>query len=476
MVSEKEGELFPEDEEEELGELAKGKFGGKCSYMITMDAPQASVEANYFGLLSLLERKFPFGSTYDGVKGHIEKIKDIYMASETSAYFGMVEQRKGAQQDKFQQIMANIGQMVKTLFQLLRELRIIDERLEYYDKSMAGDKAAEVALKGIWTDMVEGGAKSPGSVLGLAAQVGFVTLPDLFFSTHPKSADDVEKAVIKWKKGGFNRKVREVLMRKLKQYMTWKEKTYKELKTGQVFKLKYMRQHYHVIKAYLNWMRPYLRNIKRLQMKSAETDKDVMAAFDTSKIELEILAIKHFYTTDMHPDANVEYKFKKQFPCIRVRIEFVAMPQMSFQQEGFQRGALHVGKTKVYIEGFVTDKEQLDKYKKSIEDEDFELLAAVNESITALKDDLEYYLEKAGDLKKEEKEVEEVRPGILSPFKSLIDGAKEIFGLPVESKSTLFGGSKNLIPGEAGAAAGIAKNEAYILYKIFKKQNRMFTE
>jgi len=474
---EEEEELFPEREEVKLGKPVGGKFGGLCNYRIIMDAPQSSVEASYFGILSLLERRFPFGTNYDGVKGYIEKIKDIYMASETSAYFGMVEQRKGAQQDKFQQIMANIGQMVKTLFQLLRELRIIDERLEYYDKSMAGDRAAEVALKGIWTDMVEGGAKSPGSVLGLASQVGFVTLPDLFFSTHPKDADSVEKAVIKWKEGGFNRKVREVLMRKLKQYMVWKEKTYDELKTGQTFKLKYMRQHYHVIKAYLNWMRPYLRNIQRLQMGSAKHDKDVMAAFDTSKIELEILAIKRFYDEDLHPDAKVEHKFKTVFPCIRIRIEFVAMPQLSFQQEGFQRGAIHAGKAKIHIEGFVSDKETLDNYKKSIEAEDFELLAAVDDSIMALKEDLEYYLEKAGDLKKEEKEEKEKSPGILSPFKSLFDGVKEIFGLPVSAKSELIGGKKKkVLLGEPPAASAIVMNDAYALYKIFKKENRMFTE
>ena len=457
----------------EPGKLVDGKFGGKARYMITMDAPQASVEANYFGILQLLERKFPFGSNYADDNGFILKIKDIYTAGETSAYFGMVEQRKGAQQEKFQQIMGNVGQMVKTLFQLLRELRIIDERLDYYEKSMAGDKAAEVALKSIWVDMVEGGAKNPGSVLGLASQVGFVTLPDLFFEVNPKSGDTIEREVGKLKAGGFNRKVREVLMRKLKQYMTWKDKTYKELKTGQAFKLKYMRQHYHVIKVYLNWLRPYLRNVKRLQMQATEADKDIMAAFDTSKIELEILAIKKTYEKEVTPGNKDKFKFKNSFPCLRVQLTFVAMPQLAYQQEGFQRGAVHVGKTQIIIEGFVTTKEKLKKYRKSIDEEDFELLTAVNESIGALKEDLEYYLEKAGELKKDKPEEKQKSEGILAPFKSLVDGFKEIAGIPT-------GGKKNkkekVDPGEAGAAKGAAKAESYVLYKIFKKQNRMFTE
>ena len=151
--------------------------------------------------------------------------------------------------------MANVGNMVKTLFQLIREMRIMEERLEYYGRSEKGEEAAEVALKSVWVDMVEGGGKNPGSVIGLAMNVGFVTLPDLFYSIHPKKIEDVEKEVQKLSES-FNRKVREVLARKLKQYLIWKQKTYQELLVGKKFKLKYLRQHYHVIKIYLNWLRP----------------------------------------------------------------------------------------------------------------------------------------------------------------------------------------------------------------------------
>jgi len=453
------------------GNPADGKFGGQSKYTLIVDSPQQGVETNYFSILKLLEGQKPFGSSYSGDYGRVEKIKDVYTAGESSAYWGMTEQRKSAQQDKFQQIMANVGQMVKSLFQLLRELRIMDERLEYYTKSYEGDKAAEVALKSIWVDMVEGGAKNPGSVIGLATQVGFVTLPDLFFSVHPKKSEGVEKEVDKLKKGGFNRKVREVLMRKLKQYLVWKEKTYDELQKGQQFKLKYMRQHYHVIKIYLNWLRPYLRNIKRLQMKSTEGDKDIMAAFDTSKVELEILAIKQKADFEISPGNKEEKTFQHFFPCIRVRITFVSMPQMAYQQEGFQRGAIHVGKTTIVIEGFVVTEESLVEYKKSIEDDDFELLAAVDASILALKDDLEYYLEKAGEIKKGEGK--EKKESVFSPLVSLYGGFKELLGLPQASKRE---GKKKAPKDEAGVAGGVVKAEAYLVYKLFKNLNKFFTE
>jgi len=357
--------MFLEKREKEIlpGELIKtGKFGtGISEYKLVVDSSQAGVEEKYFWIIRYLEKTSPYGRDYYGDKGQIFKVKDIYTAGETSSYWGSIEQRRAAQIDKFQQIMANVGNMIKALFQLLRELRIIDERLEYYERGYKGEEAAEVSLKSIWVDMVEGGAKNPGSVTGLAVQVGFVTLPDFFYTVHPKKIDDVEREVEKLEEGGINRKVREVLARKLKQYLIWKEKTYRELKIGKDFKLKYMRQHYHVIKLYLNWLRPYLRNIQRLQMKETFSDKDIIAAFETSKIELEILAVKYKYLADVPYGHKEEREFKTFFPCVQLKIDFVAIPELTFQQD-FQRGAVHRGRTTILIRGIVATKEQLQTF------------------------------------------------------------------------------------------------------------------
>ena len=62
----------------------------------------------------------------------IDKITDTFSASENSSFFGTSQQRVGLQQDKVSQYLATIGKMIKELFQLVRELRIIDERLGYY--------------------------------------------------------------------------------------------------------------------------------------------------------------------------------------------------------------------------------------------------------------------------------------------------------------------------------------------------------
>ncbi|MBI1973002.1 hypothetical protein HYS50_03280 [Candidatus Woesearchaeota archaeon] len=478
--------LFVAKEEQKFkGDLAndkvleKGKHGlGKAQYKLIMDSPLTGVEGTYFWVIRQMEERPPFGLNYAGEGGRIEKIKDIYTAGETSSYWGMAEQRKGVQQEKFQQLMANIGQLLKTLFQLIRELRIIDERLQYYEEEKEGKKPAQVALKSIWVDMVEGGSKNPASVLGLGSQVGFVTLPDLFFETDvhaAKDAKDVEREVDKLQ--SFNRKIREVLGRKLAQYIYWREKTYEELIKGQQFKLKYMRQHYHVIRLYLNWLRPYLKNVQRLEMQRIDkygmqgtNQYDIIAAFETSKIELEVLGIKTKYEAEGEYGKETK-EFKEFFPVVRVQFSYVAMPEIAFQAEG-QRGAIHRGRTVIIIDAFVATKEDLEEYKKKIEGEDLELLTAVDESILALKDDLEKYLLKAEQVKKKEEEKQgEKGESVFAPFKHMFLGFRDLAGIPTKERKT-----KGKHRGEKSQAEEIAKTDAYLIYNIYKKTHGMFTE
>lgn len=447
-----------------LGKSLDPKQGKKRMHMI-MQGMHTGIEKYYFWMLNYMSAK----ETYFGLGLDVQKIRDIYGATETSSYWGNIEARKGAQQDKVSQFLATIGKMTKDTFQMLRELRILDERIEYYIKGEEGDESAEIALKGTWIDMVEGGAKNPASVYGLAAQVGFVILPDLFFKVNPKNADDVDKAVDRLKGEGINRKVREVLARKLKQYMIWREKTRKELTTRKNFMLKYLRQHFNVIKMYISWVRPYLRNIRRLQMKGEDTDVNLVTAFESSKIELELLGIrKQCMISTPRGDTNVDtpFKFEKYFPCILVKFKFVTIPQMAYQQE-YQRGAIHAGRTEIFIEPYVVTEKDIEEYKQEKDKEDMELISSLNEAMDALRDELTHYLEEAGELiKKEESKKEEKKENVLAPLASAFKGFGEMFGA--------LGGPKkrrDVFVDEKGQAKSEAKQMAWTAYDVFKKAN-----
>ena len=346
------------------------------------------------------------------------KIQDVFAASEHSAFSGVAMQRLGLYQDKVSQFLATIGKMIKELFQLVREIRIIDERLELYLKSNQGDEAAEISLKGYWIDLVEGGAKNPASVYGMSRELGFVTLPDLFFAAPPMASAEVDNYVSKLK---FNRKLKEVLSRKLKTYLIWREHTFKEHQTRRIFTIKYLRQDYDIIKMYMMWVKPYLRTIKRIQMDQEKTESHrLIAAFEGSLIEIETLAMRSFAGGKVLAIMNCHFDYRSR-------------PEMKYVQEGYQRGPIHVGRTIMTFRTYMWTKEQLEQYKKFRAKEDFELLGMIDSSVqaayTSLGEELEKYLAEAGEeFGKQTPKGKPKLPSILDPFASIFKGAGELGG------------------------------------------------
>ncbi len=392
-------------------------------YRLFIEGYNISIEEPYFWLLHYLRWFHSFH--------HIDKITDIFAAAENSSFFGTSQQRLGIQQDKVSQFLATIGKMVKELFQLVRELRILDERLGYYYDSYTdspSSESAEITLKGIWIDMVEGGAKNPASVYGMAREVQFITLPDLFFSTHPKKQEDVDE-VVERDRGEFNRKVREVLKRKLRTFLAWKEATFEELKNRRKFTLKYLRQHYEIIKMYMAWVRPYLKNIQRLHMDQSKMETpDILVAFETSMIEVEILAKKPQKTIRIaNRDVSV-------YQVILLHFWFRTRPEMSYTQEGYQKGPLHVGRVQMHFRAYAWTDDEIETYKKMREQEDFNLLglidASVKAAMEALGDELMRYLEEAGEeVKEEEKKKEEEKAKNVSAIKRTYQSFFNMFRL-----------------------------------------------
>ena len=433
-------------------------------YRMHYEGYNISIEEPYFWVLHYLRY-------YSGFP-EVIKITDVFAAAENSAFFGASQQRLGLQQDKVSQFLATIGKMVRELFQLVRELRVLDERLGYYHDSFTSSRSsesAEITLKGIWVDLVEQGAKNPASVYGMAREVQFTTLPDLFFSTHPKKQQDVDE-VVESERGAFNRKVREVLKRKLRTFLAWKEHTFDEMKNRRVFTLKYLRQHYEVIRMYMHWVRPYLRNIQRLQLDQSKTERaDLVVAFESSMVEVELLAVK--------PGTG---SFKQ---CLLLNYLFRTRPEMNYSQE-YQRGPLHLGRVEIDFRVYAWKQEHIDNYKKMRENEDFQLIGlidgAVKAAMEALGDELMRYLKEAGeDMGGAEKKAAPAAKtsGNLSQLLSPFRGFAEMFGIakaheaPKPKKETQTSKYHDaLAKSQTEAATRVA---TWSIYHHFKKQHSM---
>jgi hypothetical protein len=418
-------------------------------YRVIWEVPNMSLEETYFWMLHYLR-------DWGYVK--VVKTTDTFAAAENSAFFGVSQQRIGLQQDKVSQFLATIGKMVKELFQLVRELRVIDERLEYYVQAMRGVESAEIVLKGIWIDMVEGGTKNPSSVYGMAREVQFTSLPDLFFSTHPKTEAEVDY-VVDVQRSGFNKSVRNVLKRKLKTFLIWKDKTLDELKTRRVFTLKYLKQHFDIIKMYMMWVKPYLHHIRRLTLDDEKVlTPDMVSAFEGSMIEVEFLAYKlpvHFASKK----ANKYYH-----TCVLVHFLYRTRPSMSYQQEGYQRGPIHVGKMEMNLRGYVWTKEQIEKFRAMRDEQDLDLMKSISESVKAameaLGDELMDYLKEAETSGKP-------APAAPKGIFERIKGKKE--EKPKKPKKI----SKMMREGEIKMAKDIFNTELFDTFKNFKKAHAM---
>jgi hypothetical protein len=378
------------------------------SYWIVWEAADMSLEAPYFWLINTIKEFFPM----------YEKLEDSFAASENSAFFGISQQRLGGQQDKVAQFLATSGKMIKELFQMVRELRIIDERLTYYNEMKLESekelekrgKSASVVLKGLFVDLVQGGGKSAASVYGMARELEFITLPDLFFDAPPfKDVAEMEKYVDGLAKD-FNDSVRRVLIRHLRSFHEWSIRTHKEHEDRRRFMLKYLEQHFQIIQMYLEWIKPYLKHVAKLTMKEENMKSiELISAFEGSMIEIEVLARNNKKIGESGANG-----------CLLASFMYRTRPDMKFVQEGYNRGPSHHGHFEVRFRIYGWSDEQVESYRRMKEMEGLELLgnvsSSVAEAMNSLGGELTKYLDEARGKKEEKKKEEEKKKSLVETF------------------------------------------------------------
>ncbi len=436
-------------------------------YKLVYEAFNMSIEEMYFWSIGHIKQDagFPF----------MVKVTDIFSASENSAFFGQSAQRLSIQEDRASSFLRGISEMVKTLFQIVRELRIIDERLDIY-KDWKKSKSADATLKGIFADFAEnkGSQMQPGSIYHLSNQVGYAVLPDLFFNTVVYNKDDVDKVVDGL---SFNKNVKSVLKRKLYQFLVWKEKTEEELNARRKFQIKYLRQHFTIIKTDMVWVKPYLRHIKRLTMSEEQLDSpDLISSFETSATEIEVIAYKPL------PKSKIN-------SAVLMTFKFTTRPVLQYRQEGGNQGPIHVGKGTMTLRSYGWTKEQIDNYKKMRENEDFELLGLVDEQLKSAMDllgkDLEDYIREAeGTLNEKEADAplkkDKLKPvnsggSVFEPFSALFSGFGEMFGLLNPKGLGLFKGASKDDSDKIKSAAKGAAGAMWMVFKNYKKSHGLLS-
>ncbi|MBI5064888.1 hypothetical protein HZA97_01505 [Candidatus Woesearchaeota archaeon] len=487
-----------EDAESDMMELAKDQmvqvFYPKPlnKYHLIYENFNTSLEPIYFWALNHLQTDLGFPNVY--------KLTDIFSASEHSSFYGAAGQRLALAQDNVQKYLALIGQFVRNdLFQLVRDIKWIKERLRYHEDSQKGLDAAEMTLKGIWVDLIDGkvqGQPVSANVFQMAQQLQFTALPDFFFGVKPKKIEDLDKEVDKL---GISLPVKNVLKRKLHQYMIWKEENFKELRQRELFELKYLRQHYNILKMYLAWVKPYLQHAERLREDLSKTSSaDLIASFEGSLIDIEIMGTAI-------PEGNKEY-----YACILLSFNYRTKPSMDYSDPSrYHRGPVHVGETTVTWRAYAWNDEDIQKFMNYKEKQDLMSLAEVDNTvkatIDAIGEDLWKYLGEAEEkIPYSEQEISDIagktgltreeaklllerkkpqeapkKQGFFEPFTAIGKGFGEIFSfsLPKGTGSSAKEAAKKAAKKdkEKKAAEGMAKKLLWVHYENFKKTHGMTT-
>jgi len=433
-------------------------------YKLIFESPEAAIEESYYWVLSQLRTDLSYS--------RFIKVTDTFAASEQSSLWGAASQRLKIQQDSVSQYMATIGNMLKNLFQLVRELRIMDERIELYDNCKKS-KSADVTLKGLYVDLVEGATKNPGSVYGLAQNVGFTILPDLFFNTHIISLDSIDQKV---ELMDYNEQVKNVLRRKLYSYVNWREKTDDEIRHRRNFQIKYLRQHWATIGMYMDWLKPYLRNVRRMHQNDKFIESvDLISAFETAITEVEFIATQQTRTGT--------------YPVILANFKYVTRPELSFQKDQYaHKGPAHNGKMEMEFRAYTWTQKQIDNYVAYRKEEGMKMFSILDESVKAAMDalgtDLEKYLEIAEEKGFKKKDNRSGIPdkakrrrtfGILGPFIAIFQGFWEIFNSLIPVGDFLPDKKKPSGPKKDKNAIKAVNATMWLCYKNYKKAHKMIT-
>ncbi|MGM5481459.1 MAG: hypothetical protein ACQESE_03535 [Nanobdellota archaeon] len=456
---------------------------------MTIEKQSASLEEMYYWCLDFLRSDLGYPM--------IEKIYDVFSASESSAQFGNTGQKQTIQQDKASQYLQYIGQFVKQLFQLVRELRVIDEKLQPY-KDWKESKSADITLKQVFSQFAEGTPQnpSPDTVYQLAQRIGYTVLPDLFFNTHIYNIKEVDREVDSGQTKEFNKQVRTVLKRKLYQFLNWKEKTERELYHRRKFLLQYLRQHWKIIQLYMSWVKPYIRTARRLASNPNHLESpEIINAFDTTRLEIEVLAKKPHSMS----------KNDGHYRCVLLNFKYTTQPKLTYDQRFQSQAVAHTGKCTLTFRSYGWHDADIDAYRKMRDRQDIDMLKALDEHISGafdyLGEEFEEYLaeaheeftteKKSENEKKKEKEAEDARElfkqknkyrkwGPLEPFLSMGEGleelAKSFFSASkadkkkMEKEEPKTGDDK-----KKGKAGGKAAKDMGILYTVYKKSHQLLS-
>ncbi|MFH1452331.1 MAG: hypothetical protein ABIF88_04105 [archaeon] len=436
------------------------------SHKMTFDSQQAQLEPIYYWLLDFIR-----DAGWD-----VEKITDNFMSSPGSGHFGEMGQRASLMQDRGMKLLVDINQVVKSVLNLIYDLKEFEIRLEHYDDARSDDKekkeAGDLALKQIWLDNVDM-KKGRGAIHQMAVELGYTTIREAFMIAN--NVDDLKK-MNKYEGGGLiNDQVLRILIPRMSEYLLWVDYSEKELRKRMSIERNYLKSQVETIKLYSSWMKPYLKAAEDLRQRGFSGDAALVNAFSTTMFELNLLGTK----SEKVPEQFGEYNLKRKYhPLILVGMKYRGRVSQRVTQGGDQHFAMG-GRVDMTFDAFALNSDELKLVKKAMEEKD--VSDSMNykgdvaaEALMELREDIEHFLSGDKDVEKAE---EKKKSEDINPFKALFSIFK--FERKSKKKNKVIEGIGDISPDnfvEKVVRANAEKTAGgwlYTVYDIYKKAHGM---
>jgi hypothetical protein len=431
-------------------------------HSLVYDSSSETLEPVYFFILDLM----------NDLGLETEKLIDNFTSSPGSGHFAELGQRATVMQQQGTKILADVNNVLKSVLNIIYDLKEFKIRLQHYDDSKTDKKeAAFLALKQIWMDKVDIN-KGNSSIKAMAlGQAGFQTLIDAFLFV--KDVKDVDKA-------DLNERVKRILRARILEFNVWLEHSEKELRKRYEIEKTYLKTQVNSLKLYSRWARPYLKAAQDLEMKERGREPALVKAFNTIILELTLLGKKKIDVREEALSGNLPKDFEKiktkdYYSCVLVNFKFRGIPQRISQQAHYVFG----GRAEISFKAYVLNEDEIKKLNEELEASDINdvlrlIEGATSESLDQLQEEINFFLEE-----KDEKEVQEKQKDTSNPFRALIGGYDE---KPTKPKVSVPSPTKKVIMRSETFAEKnyvrplgekAAKDLAFNLFDFYKKAHGM---
>lgn len=444
---------------------AMGLWGLKSpieEHKLVYDSPAEGLEPIYFWLIDFLQ------AAYDS----IDKITDNFTASPGSGHFSEMQGKATQMQQEASRTMGNVNTVLKSVLNLVYDLKEFRIRLnpykKFFEKGIREEEKYKqlLSLKQIWLDNVDI-RKGRGSINALSSgELDFVTLRDGFMAIINSELKDVKGRPL-----DLNERVKRILEQRAQEFFTWIDESYASLNQRFEIERNYLKSQVNMLKMYVKWVKPYLAAAHKLQQKGA-SNAALVNVFNTMILELQLIAKKEYDINDdvasgAVPELFKRIKTRKYFKILVLELDFRGIPQRVSQRGDWAFG----GRTDIKFTSYALNNEELDVLKKELENDELntalklikdatdESLEQIQKEITALLEGKEESEVEEEKKKKEEEEKKKAESG--DDF-----GIKEFFSLfKFKKKDVPFDAKKGIHPAPDSEYEKVIRSQAILSAK-----------